>query len=47
MEDQQLAGLVMWIPAGVGYLAGALVFAWRWIESSGRPATRRVPVAGR
>jgi putative membrane protein len=39
LEDQQLAGLVMWIPAGVGYLAAALVFTWRWIESSGRLAT--------
>jgi cytochrome c oxidase assembly factor CtaG len=40
LEDQQLAGLVMWIPAGVGYLVAALVFTWRWIESSGRLATR-------
>jgi hypothetical protein len=45
LEDQQLAGLVMWIPAGVGYLVAALVFTRRWIDSSGRLATRTALVA--
>jgi cytochrome c oxidase assembly factor CtaG len=45
LEDQQLAGLVMWIPAGVGYLVAALVFTRRWIESSGRLAARTALVA--
>jgi putative membrane protein len=40
LEDQQLAGLIMWIPAGIGYLVAALVFTRRWIESSGRLAMR-------
>ncbi len=30
LEDQQLGGLVMWVPAGVAYVAAALVLAARW-----------------
>jgi putative membrane protein len=29
LEDQQLGGLVMWMPAGFGYLAAALVLMAR------------------
>jgi cytochrome c oxidase assembly factor CtaG len=36
IEDQQLAGLVMWVPAGLAYTAAALVFAGMWIGSSSR-----------
>jgi cytochrome c oxidase assembly factor CtaG len=36
IEDQQLAGLVMWVPAGLAYTAAALVFAGIWISSSSR-----------
>jgi cytochrome c oxidase assembly factor CtaG len=32
LEDQQLAGLVMWVPMGVVYAAAALYFASRWIH---------------
>jgi cytochrome c oxidase assembly factor CtaG len=39
LEDQQLAGLVMWVPMGLIYTAAALAIAARWIaESSHRPA---------
>jgi putative membrane protein len=31
LEDQQLAGLVMWVPPGLIYLGFALFFAGRWI----------------
>ena len=31
IEDQQLAGLVMWIPMGGLYTCAALVFAYRWM----------------
>lgn len=31
LEDQQLAGLVMWVPMGAIYTAAALWFAARWI----------------
>ena len=31
LEDQQLGGLVMWIPAGAAYFVAGLVLAMRWI----------------
>ncbi|GEP07049.1 cytochrome c oxidase assembly protein [Methylobacterium oxalidis] len=35
LEDQQLAGLVMWVPAGLVYAAAALTLAGLWIRRSG------------
>ena len=35
LEDQQLAGLVMWVPAGLIYGGAALFLAGLWIRSSG------------
>jgi putative membrane protein len=35
LEDQQLAGLVMWVPAGLIYGGAALLLAGLWIRSSG------------
>ena len=41
VEDQQLGGLIMWVPAGVVYLvAGLLLFAL-WLRESERRALRR------
>jgi cytochrome c oxidase assembly factor CtaG len=34
LEDQQLAGLVMWVPMGLIYTAAALAIAARWISDS-------------
>jgi putative membrane protein len=34
LEDQQLAGLIMWVPAGTIYAGAALVFFARWISQS-------------
>lgn len=34
LEDQQIAGLLMWIPAGVVYLSAALVLASSWLRAS-------------
>ncbi|MEZ0171303.1 cytochrome c oxidase assembly protein [Microvirga sp. TS319] len=34
LEDQQLAGLIMWIPAGVVYAAASLVMMGIWIHRS-------------
>jgi len=31
LADQQLAGLVMWVPGGLAYLAAAAWAAWRWL----------------
>jgi putative membrane protein len=36
LEDQQLAGVVMWIPAGTVYAGAALLFAAFWIRKAGR-----------
>ncbi len=35
LEDQQLAGLVMWVPPGFIYLGVALFFAAQWISETG------------
>jgi cytochrome c oxidase assembly factor CtaG len=35
LEDQQLAGLVMWVPAGTIYAGAALAFMGLWISRSG------------
>jgi putative membrane protein len=40
LEDQQLAGLFMWIPAGLVYAGAALALAGLWIARSGSQARR-------
>jgi putative membrane protein len=40
LEDQQLAGLVMWVPAGLIYTVIALVLAGRWIAAADGGAMR-------
>jgi cytochrome c oxidase assembly factor CtaG len=37
LGDQQLAGLVMWIPGGLCYLAAGLAFAAVWLAGRERP----------
>jgi cytochrome c oxidase assembly factor CtaG len=32
LEDQQLAGIIMWVPAGVAYLVAALWLASTWLR---------------
>lgn len=39
LEDQQLAGLIMWAPAAALYLAAALLIANRWLREAGQPAS--------
>jgi cytochrome c oxidase assembly factor CtaG len=41
IEDQQLAGLIMWIPGGLFHGIAALWFVHQWLKSSNRDA---VPV---
>ena len=36
-EDQQLAGLIMWIPGGVFHAAAALWFVYHWLKASEVP----------
>jgi putative membrane protein len=35
LEDQQLAGLIMWVPAGAVYAGAAMAFAALWVRRSG------------
>jgi cytochrome c oxidase assembly factor CtaG len=41
LEDQQLGGLIMWIPAGVVYIVAACAIAAAWLRQSERRATDR------
>lgn len=45
LQDQQLAGAIMWVPGGIVYLLVFLVFFWRRLESAGRPAETSNPPA--
>lgn len=36
LEDQQLAGLLMWVPASLIFVAGGLVLFARWLKESDR-----------
>ncbi len=38
LNDQQLAGLLMWVPAMLPYLAVALALSARWLRPTGRAA---------
>jgi cytochrome c oxidase assembly factor CtaG len=35
LQDQQLAGLIMWVPAGLVYAGTALLFFASWVKRSG------------
>ncbi len=41
LEDQQLAGITMWAPGSIAYLAAAMWIGWRWMdaERKRRPIT--------
>jgi putative membrane protein len=38
LEDQQIGGLIMWVPAGLVYLAAGLALFAAWLRYSGRRA---------
>jgi len=40
LEDQQLAGLIMWVPAGAVYLVAALALVAAWLREGERRAPR-------
>lgn len=40
LEDQQVAGLIMWVPAGVAYLVAALALMAGWLRESERRVVR-------
>jgi putative membrane protein len=33
LEDQQLAGITMWAPGSIAYLAAAMWIGWRWMHA--------------
>jgi putative membrane protein len=37
LEDQQLGGLIMWIPGGLAYLAAGLVLCARCLRQGAAP----------
>ena len=41
LEDQQLAGVLMWVPASVAYVGAALWLFTCWLRESGRRAEAR------
>ncbi len=43
LEDQQLGGLIMWIPGGLSYVAAGLVLCARWL---GQAPQRRATALG-
>lgn len=42
LEDQQLAGILMWVPMGLLYTGEALFFAYRWLTAM--EADTRLPI---
>ena len=42
LEDQQLAGMLMWVPAGTIYAGAALTIFFLWIRSSSARGVRNV-----
>lgn len=46
LEDQQLAGVIMWVPASVVYLAAASMFFVKWLGTDA-PYDAEVPPIGR
>ncbi|MPZ72328.1 MAG: hypothetical protein GEU74_03730 [Nitriliruptorales bacterium] len=40
LADQQLAGVIMWIPAGAVYVVAGLALFTLWLRSTEREATR-------
>lgn len=43
LQDQQLAGITMWAPGGIAYLAAAMWIGWRWMDSERRRGLRIGP----
>jgi putative membrane protein len=41
LEDQQLGGLIMWVPAGLVYIVAALFMFAGWLRESENSALRR------
>jgi putative membrane protein len=44
LEDQQLAGVIMWVPAGLSYLIAALALAATWLREPPRRFFQPIPL---
>jgi putative membrane protein len=44
LEDQQLAGIVMWAPGSIAYLAAAMWIGWNWLRAD-RESRQRAEAA--
>jgi cytochrome c oxidase assembly factor CtaG len=42
LEDQQLAGMLMWVPAGTVYAGATLALIWLWVASSSKEGIQHV-----
>ncbi len=40
LEDQQLAGITMWAPGSIAYLAAALWIGWHWLNAERKRSLR-------
>jgi cytochrome c oxidase assembly factor CtaG len=45
IEDQQLAGLLMWVPASLAFVAGGLFLFAAWLRQSDRQSRFKAPAA--
>ena len=43
LEDQQLAGITMWAPGSIAYLAAAMWIGWRWMNAERARSLRAEP----
>jgi cytochrome c oxidase assembly factor CtaG len=43
LQDQQMGGLVMWVPGGLAYFASALVIVARWLDERRAPTLSPSP----
>ncbi len=43
LEDQQLAGIIMWAPGSIAYLAVAIWIGWRWLDAERARGLRADP----
>ncbi len=44
LEDQQLAGITMWAPGSIAYLAAAMWIGWHWLRAERARGLRARPV---
>jgi putative membrane protein len=43
LEDQQLAGITMWAPGSIAYLAAAMWIGWHWMDAERKRGLRHQP----